>query len=40
MSLNDDERRIIVGLEYEKAVNTFVQVFSLLKTGVFTLICK
>lgn len=33
MSLNDDERRIIVGLEYEKAVNTFSQIQELQKLG-------
>ena len=33
MSLNDDERRIIVSLEYEKAVNTFSQIPELQKLG-------
>ena len=33
MSLNDDERRIIVGLEFEKAVNTFGQIPELQKLG-------
>lgn len=33
MSLNEDERRIIVALEYEKAKNTFSQVAELQKLG-------
>jgi len=33
MSLNNEERRIIVGLEYEKAVNTIAQIVELQKLG-------
>ena len=33
MSLNDEERRIIVNLEYEKAVNTFKQIEGLKGLG-------
>ena len=33
MSLNNDERRIIVNLEYEKAVNTLTQITELRKLG-------
>ena len=33
MSLNNEERRIIVQLEYEKALNTFAQIPELQKLG-------
>ena len=33
MSLNDDERRILVSLEYEKAKSTFSQIAELQKLG-------
>ena len=33
MSLSDDERRIIVALEYEKAKSTFGQIAELRKLG-------
>ena len=40
MSLNDDERRIIVKLEFEKATNTFAQIKELQKLGYWDTIAN
>jgi len=40
MSLNDDERRIVVTLEYEKAINTFSQIQELQKLGYWDTIAN